>query len=111
MARVALISHYDDYSDPSPTGLKLEMVEHFRACGHEPAGRPAPDAAEMAGLAYDAQLDRLARGIACLDERFGHKPRTFIPPWNRYDATTLAALVHPGSPLSRRVAPVQSPGC
>lgn len=70
---------------------RIEIAVHgfdHRPVGRDPAGRPA----EFGGQPVAEQRVRLARGTDLLEEAFGHRPTTFVPPWNRYDAGTVEAL-------------------
>jgi hypothetical protein len=56
----------------------------------------APPHAEFDGMDPAAQMDVIGRGAALLREWTGVAPTVFVPPWNRYDAATLAALAAHG---------------
>ena len=47
---------------------------------------------EFAGLDYQRQVARIAKGKGLLVQRTGATINTFIPPWNQYDINTLRAL-------------------
>lgn len=47
---------------------------------------------EFDGLAYDSQLERIAKGKNLLEEMLDTRVTTFIPPWNSYDLDTLRAI-------------------
>ena len=51
---------------------------------------------EFTGLPYDAQLQRLLKGKSYLEAWFGQPIHTFVPPWNKYDMTTLRACADAG---------------
>lgn len=52
----------------------------------------APPHSEFEGLDPSVQHDLIGRGAAVLREWTGRAPSVFVPPWNRYDQATLAAL-------------------
>jgi hypothetical protein len=47
---------------------------------------------EFEGLRYEEQLDRIRLARATLEAALGAPVRTFVPPWETYDAGTLKAL-------------------
>ncbi|RJT07967.1 DUF2334 domain-containing protein [Halococcus sp. IIIV-5B] len=47
---------------------------------------------EFGGVPIDEQAARIARGKAILEACTGLTPRTFVPPFNTYDANTTAVL-------------------
>jgi peptidoglycan/xylan/chitin deacetylase (PgdA/CDA1 family) len=47
---------------------------------------------EFRGLPYNDQLEKITQGRRFLEENLGTPIATFIPPWNRYDENTLAAI-------------------
>ena len=47
---------------------------------------------EFGGLAYGVQRDRIARGARALESCTGSAPTSFVPPFNTYDESTVAAL-------------------
>lgn len=51
---------------------------------------------EFEGLALDEQEEMIARGTEVLVESIGARPRTFIPPWNRLDRSTILACSRQG---------------
>lgn len=53
--------------------------------------RPWPRT-ELAGLTYRDQRSRIQRGKKRLERTLGVTVKTFMPPWNSYDATTLRVL-------------------
>lgn len=70
---------------------EVEVALHgwdHRPVGTDPRGRPA----EFSGQPASVQRERIERGARLLGEAFGRRPRTFIPPWNRFDGGTLTAL-------------------
>lgn len=72
-------------------GASLELAQHgydHRPVGRDPLGRPA----EFSGQAAGEQAERIASGLHILERAVGRRPRTFVPPWNRFDAATCAAL-------------------
>ncbi len=68
-------------------GLAQHGFDHAPV-GRDRRGRPA----EFSGQTAAAQRERLARGLEILLETTGLRPRVFVPPWNRYDASTVSAL-------------------
>jgi peptidoglycan/xylan/chitin deacetylase (PgdA/CDA1 family) len=53
-------------------------------------------ASEFGGVPYDVQRERLVRGRAVLKRCIGSAPRTFVPPFNTYDANTSRAATAAG---------------
>lgn len=53
--------------------------------------RPWPRT-ELAGLSYRDQRSRIQRGKKRLERTLGLAVKTFMPPWNSYDTTTLRVL-------------------
>jgi peptidoglycan/xylan/chitin deacetylase (PgdA/CDA1 family) len=51
---------------------------------------------EFVGLPFDEQLDKLRRGRESLKRAAGVTTTVFVPPWNRYDRNTIAALTELG---------------
>ncbi|HKP94732.1 MAG TPA: DUF2334 domain-containing protein [Fibrobacteria bacterium] len=94
-----------DNHDPAPAGnlplpqSRKDMLAAARERGgleialHGYAHRAARSGvrSEFSGVPAERQREILARGKAEL-EAFAGPVRTFIPPWNSYDAGTLAAL-------------------
>lgn len=56
----------------------------------------SPPHAEFDGMDPATQMDVIGRGTAAMREWTGVAPVVFVPPWNRYDAATLAALAAHG---------------
>lgn len=76
----------------------LEVALH--GYDHEPVGEGSADRpSEFVGLPREEQRRRIVGGRDLLAERLGRRPRTFVPPWNRYDATTVKVLVEAGFDL------------
>jgi len=69
----------------------LEVALH--GCTHRDrlAEEGGPNS-EFAGLSPQAQFAEIGRGKQHLDELLGKPVRTFIPPFNSYDQSTIAAL-------------------
>jgi peptidoglycan/xylan/chitin deacetylase (PgdA/CDA1 family) len=53
---------------------------------------PDPDYTEFAGLDYNSQIKKIAKGKGLLEKMLGVRITTFIPPWNTYDMNTIRAL-------------------
>jgi peptidoglycan/xylan/chitin deacetylase (PgdA/CDA1 family) len=51
---------------------------------------------EFIGLPLDEQERMLLQGIQILQDAFGAKPTTFIPPWNELDMNTVVACARTG---------------
>lgn len=66
----------------------LEVALH--GYSHENINPKIPT--EFAGLDYQRQVARIAKGKGLLAQRTGATITTFIPPWNQYDINTLRAL-------------------
>ena len=47
---------------------------------------------EFIGLNHEQQLKKIESGKLFLEKKLDNKINTFIPPWNRYDITTLTVL-------------------
>ena len=47
---------------------------------------------EFIGLNHEQQLKKIEIGKLFLEKKLDNKINTFIPPWNRYDVTTLTVL-------------------
>ncbi|MDX1577812.1 MAG: DUF2334 domain-containing protein [Gemmatimonadota bacterium] len=74
---------------------RIELAQH--GFDHEPAGREGTGRpAEFAGLSPSEQTERIGRGLRILERVGGRRPRTFVPPWNRYDAGTISGLAAHG---------------
>lgn len=70
-------------------------------------GRPS----EFAGLSLERQRQLLALGKAGLEQALGLPVRTFTPPYNTFDATTVRALRETGfTVLSAGVTPAENAG-
>lgn len=76
------------------TDVALHGLTHTPV-GSDPSGRPA----EMSGLSHDRQTTRIQSGREELERITGSPPNVFIPPWNRYDATTLRVLEEQDFPV------------
>lgn len=72
----------------------LEIALH--GCTHRSRGPGSKS--EFAGVAAETQDSLVARGLRLL-KPLEPAPRTFIPPWNAYDAATLSALERHGFKL------------
>jgi len=95
-----------DVHDPSPqdivsltsikgdilkTGFKdgiLDIALH----GYSHQTISAEQMTEFSGLAYNSQVERLAKGKKLLEGMIDAPVTTFVPPWNKYDLNTLRAL-------------------
>ncbi len=55
-----------------------------------------PPHSEFTGLPLAEQVTRLRKGYTAMLAAFGVAPAVFVPPWNRYDVTTLEALERVG---------------
>ena len=53
---------------------------------------PGKNNTEFSGLDFEEQVFRMKKGIELLENLTGITVTTFIPPWNRYDLSTLKAL-------------------
>ncbi len=95
-----------DFSDATPQSLlplPAEKIGLLRRAvgdgtievalhGYSHQARAAGVRSEFSGLPGDEQRRRLALGKADLEEACLGPVRTFIPPWNAYDESTLIAL-------------------
>lgn len=68
----------------------IEMAQHGYT--HEALWKWRGRSSEFLGLPIADQLQRIAAGKKMIEEAFGRKVSTFIPPWNRYDDATVACL-------------------
>ncbi|MBT3378286.1 MAG: polysaccharide deacetylase family protein [Lentisphaerae bacterium] len=68
-----------------------EIAQHGSTHANRLAGQDAP-ASEFTGLSPQAQFAAIGRGKRHLEELFGQPVYTFIPPFNTYDQSTIAAL-------------------
>ena len=90
----------DRFYDLEQDGERLRTLTEFVRGGmvepalhgwdHQDAKRSAR-ASEFAGLAVDAQTQRLRAGKQALEGLLGTDVHTVIPPWNTYDAATVQA--------------------
>jgi uncharacterized protein DUF2334 len=51
---------------------------------------------EFVGLSTEEQISQLQQAQELLRRLTGFQPTSFVPPWNRYDASTLEALAYLG---------------
>lgn len=51
---------------------------------------------EFVGLSLEEQMRKISQGARILEACTGHRPFAFVPPWNRYDKNTIAALIENG---------------
>jgi peptidoglycan/xylan/chitin deacetylase (PgdA/CDA1 family) len=84
------------------------LREHVSRCGSEVAlhgyshrtnrySNPTRrDYFEFQQLPYEEQLQMIRQGTAILEQAFGERPVTFVPPWNRLDRSTLKACHQTG---------------
>lgn len=68
----------------------LEIALH--GYSHQSRGLQRGRHSEFVGLGYDEQRSRIERGKEYLQGVMGLPVTIFVPPWNTYDAHTLAAL-------------------
>lgn len=70
----------------------LEVAQHGCTHKNRVPGKHAPQHSEFAGLSPQAQFIKIERGKRHLEKLLGKPIRTFIPPFNGYDQSTIAAL-------------------
>ncbi len=75
--------------DALATGT-IEVAQH--GYSHQLQNGDPSNPSEFVGLGYDAQHRRIADGKALLEQAIAGPVQTFIPPWNTYDADTVAAV-------------------
>lgn len=68
----------------------IEVAQH--GLTHQVQTTDGTRLSEFRDLSYDQQRDRIATGQAMLESAVGAAVRVFVPPWNTYDANTVAAL-------------------
>ncbi len=68
----------------------LEIALH--GYSHQSSGLQQGRHSEFAGLGYEEQRSKIERGKEFLEGVMGLPVTIFVPPWNTYDAHTLAAL-------------------
>jgi peptidoglycan/xylan/chitin deacetylase (PgdA/CDA1 family) len=73
----------------SDSGL-IEIALHGYA--HRDTGLCRNERSELAGLAPDRQREVIAQAKGALESALGRDISGFVPPWNSYDAGTLAAV-------------------
>ena len=99
------------FRDPSPcetlplTDAKVRLLSRAMAdgavavalhgCIHRTV-HATPPHSEFVGESLAAQVEKIARGKAYLEERLGVHVDVFVPPWNSYDRDTLTALQQAG---------------
>ena len=54
--------------------------------------KPGKNNTEFSGLDFEEQIFRIKKGMELLKNLTGITVTTFIPPWNRYDLSTIKAL-------------------
>ncbi len=95
-----------DAHDPSPqdivplTSIKANILKNgfkdgildIALHGYSHQTISAKQMTEFSGLAYNAQVERLAKGKNFLEGIINAPVTTFVPPWNKYDLNTLRAL-------------------
>ena len=59
---------------------------------HHRSERNSQPCSEFAGVPAEVQRHRLSSGKQMLEQITGQAVRVFVPPWNTYDATTVATL-------------------
>lgn len=73
---------------------RIEIAQH--GYSHENCAPEKGPPGEFPGLPASHQASRIRQGRACLQAAFGVPPSGFVPPWNAYDAATLASLAEAG---------------
>ena len=90
--------HSEGRNVPLDVGHVNTLVRYVRSgtievglhgCSHRGASQYEPS--EFAGVSYPRQLELIRRGKDELTRLVGVAPKTFIPPYNSYDANTLRA--------------------
>jgi len=95
-----------DVHDPSPkdivplTSIKGDILKNgfkngildIALHGYSHQTINAEKMTEFSGLAYNSQVERLAKGKKLLEGMIDAPVTTFVPPWNKYDLNTLRAL-------------------
>ncbi|MGZ7179317.1 MAG: DUF2334 domain-containing protein [Halobacteriota archaeon] len=70
----------------------FEFAQHGYAHVRNNFSTRSYDTGEFARKPYQVQYDSIRKGRDDIKEAFGITPTTFIPPWDRGDTNTLAAL-------------------
>jgi peptidoglycan/xylan/chitin deacetylase (PgdA/CDA1 family) len=84
----AMVEFLRDYVARSGSEVALHGFTHRTNRFSSPARR---DYFELQQLPYEEQLQMIREGTAILEQAFGERPVTFVPPWNRLDHQTVAA--------------------
>ncbi len=84
----AMVEFLRDYVARSGSEVALHGFTHRTNRFSNPARR---DYFEFQQLPYEEQLQMIREGTAILEQAFGERPVTFVPPWNRLDHHTVAA--------------------
>ena len=88
-----MVEFLRDYVARSGSEVALHGFTHRTNRFSSPVRR---DFFEFQQLPYDEQLQMIREGTAILEQAFGERPVTFIPPWNRLDHNTILACQQVG---------------
>jgi hypothetical protein len=91
--RPEVIAFLAEYVRRTGSEIALHGLTHRTNKGSLPARKHF---SEFIGLPLDEQERMLLQGIRILQDSFGAKPTTFIPPWNELDLNTVVACARTG---------------
>jgi len=89
----AVTAFLRDYVQRSGSEIALHGLTHRTNRFSNPARR---DYSEFQRLPLPEQQEMIETGAAILEQAFGTRPVTFIPPWNRLDENTVQACQEAG---------------
>jgi peptidoglycan/xylan/chitin deacetylase (PgdA/CDA1 family) len=81
-----------DYMRSIATNPLFEFALHGYTHVNNGLTPGSSNASEFAGEPFDLQCDTIRQGRNDIEDAFGITPTTFVPPYDRGDLTTLAAL-------------------
>jgi len=84
-----MVAFLRNYVERSGSEIALHGYTHRTSLLSRPSKR---EYFEFRGHSVEEQAERIRRGADIVERVLGVRPRTFIPPWNRLDSSTLLAL-------------------
>lgn len=88
-----MISFLGEYTERSGSEIALHGYTHRTNRLSRPSKR---EYFEFRGIGLEEQEELVRKGTDAIIRCIGMRPQTFIPPWNRLDASTLEACIRNG---------------